>query len=82
MCKKELKANKSGKDLVDYAIIKGADIDRINGSHVIVKTPHGMCVVPVHGNQQLGKGIWCKVIKTFIAIGLGGFVLIYVMQYL
>jgi len=68
--KLDLNACKSGKDFIRYAEQRGADIRPGKGSHYVVSTSRGQCVVPVHGGDDLGKGLACKIRKTFIAIGL------------
>lgn len=58
-----------GKEFVKQAEKKKAET-RQSGSHVIVKTPMGMAVVPVHPHE-LGTGLRKSLVRTFIAIGLG-----------
>lgn len=67
--KLDLNACKSGKDFIRYAEQRGADIRPGKGSHNVVSTSQGQCVVPVHAGD-LGKGLACKIRKTFVAIGL------------
>jgi len=69
MGKKRLEKCRRGTDFVNYAARKGAEIRNGKGSHHIIKTELGMCVVPVH-NKDLGKGLRTKIFKTFVAIGL------------
>lgn len=38
------------------------------GDHVVVKTDKGWAVFP---DRDMGKGLWCKVVKQIVAIGLG-----------
>ena len=76
MSKKKLNQCRSGKDFIAYADRKGAVIRGGRGSHHIVKTDKGMCIVPVHA-RDLGRGLLAKLIKTFTAIGLGLFLLVW-----
>ena len=76
MGKRRLDQCRSGKDFLKYAERGGAEIRTGKGSHHIVKTDRGMCVVPVHASD-LGKGILSKIVKTFCAIGLGIVVLMW-----
>ncbi len=68
MGKVSLDKCRSGGDFIAYAMKRGAEIRNGKGSHVIVKTQKGMCVVPIH--RELGYGLRMKIIKTFIYIGL------------
>jgi len=69
MAKKRIEACRSGKDFLKFAQRAGADIRNGKGSHCVVRTERGSTVVPVH-NQDLGKGLRSKLIKTFVVIGL------------
>ena len=40
------------------------------GSHRIYHTDKGMVIVPNHA-QDLGRGLWSKIIKACIVLGLG-----------
>jgi predicted RNA binding protein YcfA (HicA-like mRNA interferase family) len=71
---KKLDACRSGNDFVRYARNRGAQVSNGKGSHMKVSTGKGTCVVPVH-NGDLGTGIRCKIIKLFMAIGLGAIVI-------
>lgn len=64
---------KTGKDFVQLA--RKSDQVRMiregKGSHVVIEFKDGTSVsVPVHGNQQLGKGIFNKLLKAFRAAGV------------
>jgi hypothetical protein len=64
---------KTGKDFVQLArkSDKVREIREGKGSHVIIEFEDGTSVsVPVHGNQQLGKGILSKLLKAFRAAGV------------
>ena len=67
------KQPKTGKDFVELAS-KSDKVSRIRegkGSHVIVEFTNGTSVsVPVHANEQLGKGIVHKITKIFKAAGV------------
>ena len=67
---KDLDNCRSGKDFVGYAQRRGAEVRNGRGSHFVVSTERGQCAVPVHPGD-LGKGLRCKIVKTFILIGLG-----------
>lgn len=67
MTKKTLEACRKGKEFVDLSIARGADVRNGCGSHFVVSTPKGQCVIPVH-NGDLGKGLRCKIIKTLALI--------------
>ena len=53
----------SGKDLLK--LLKNCDwtLVRVNGSHHILEKNGKTVVVPVHGNQSLGKGLETKILK-------------------
>jgi len=53
----------SGKDIVRLLQKQGWDLIRINGSHHILCKKDQTVVVPVHGNQSLGKGLEQKILK-------------------
>ena len=67
---KNLDSCRSGKDFLGYAESHGAEVRNGHGSHFVVSTSEGKCVVPVHPGE-LGKGLRCKIIKLFVLIGLG-----------
>ena len=72
------KPPKTGKDFVQLArkSEKVASVKEGKGSHVIVEFENGDSVsIPVHGNQQLGKGILHKITKAFQAAGVIGLLL-------
>ncbi len=78
---KTLQQCKSGKELIAYAKSHGAEIRPGKGSHQIVMHSGKSVPVPVHGNQQLAKGLRLAIIKAFLSMGLGMLVLIYVLQF-
>jgi len=53
----------SGKDLIKLLKSEGWTIVRVNGSHHILAKESKTVVVPVHGNQSLGKGLEQKILK-------------------
>jgi len=53
----------SGKDLIRLLRQHGWEVIRINGSHHILAKDNKTVVVPVHGNQSLGKGLESKILK-------------------
>ena len=73
------KRPKTGKDFVDLArkSKKVAAVKEGKGSHVIVEFKDGNSVsVPVHGNEQLGKGILHKITKAFKSAGVIALILL------
>jgi predicted RNA binding protein YcfA (HicA-like mRNA interferase family) len=78
---KNLNQLRSGKEFVNYAEKKGAKIRQGKGSHTIVEYEGQSFVIPVH-TGDLGKGLRHKIIKWFVAVGLGLFVLICILPYL
>lgn len=68
---------KSGKDFISYAETHGASVRNGRGSHFMVTTERGGVVVPYHASHDLGTGLRHKIVKAFIAIGLGCMFLIY-----
>lgn len=47
----------SGKSLVDELKKNGWRIDRIKGSHYVMKKGDKTVIIPVHGNKDLPKGL-------------------------
>jgi predicted RNA binding protein YcfA (HicA-like mRNA interferase family) len=78
---KNLNQLRSGKEFVNYAEKKGAKIRQGKGSHTIVEYEGQNFVIPVHSGD-LGKGLRHKIIKWFVAVGLGIFVLVCILPYL
>ena len=74
MAKKRIEQYRNGKQFVKHARKQGASLRNGKGSHTIVQTERGSCVVPCHA-KDLGKGIRISIMKTFIKIGLAAFVL-------
>ena len=70
--KNNLSSLRKGNEFINYALSRGATVRQGKGSHVIVKTERGSCVVPVHPGE-LGKGLRIRIIKIFTAIGLAAF---------
>jgi hypothetical protein len=67
------KQPKTGQDFVDLAkkSDKVSNVRTGKGSHVVVEFKDGSSVsVPVHGHEQLGKGILHKITKAFKAAGV------------
>lgn len=70
MAKKSLDQCMTGDDFLKYAKKKPqARIRNGKGSHVIVETDLGSCVLPCHP-RDLGTGLRHAIIKAMIAIGL------------
>jgi predicted RNA binding protein YcfA (HicA-like mRNA interferase family) len=57
------------KKVIKVLVYAGFRIERQRGSHVVLKHPDGrMTVVPVHGGEEIGRGL----LRTIIAeSGLG-----------
>ena len=55
----------SGKEMVKQLQNIGFKIDRINGSHYIMKRGTDIEVIPVHKNQDLKKGLENKIKKRW-----------------
>lgn len=55
----------SGKEFVKKAKKAGWQLERVNGSHHILKHPEksDLLSVPVHGNKDLKKGIYSRLKK-------------------
>lgn len=47
----------SGKKMLKWALKNGWYLERVKGSHHILKKDGKTVVVPVHGNEDLDKGI-------------------------
>jgi len=54
----------TGKELVKLLEQRGWTLDRIQGSHYIMAKQSKTLSVPVHGKQDLGKGILNKLLKA------------------
>ncbi|MCH7858419.1 MAG: type II toxin-antitoxin system HicA family toxin [Candidatus Marinimicrobia bacterium] len=52
-----------GKELVKLLKKNGWQIDRISGSHHIMVKGSRTISVPVHGKQELGKGLTHAILK-------------------
>ena len=79
------KAPKSGKDFVNLArkSDKVKEIREGKGSHVVVKFTNDTSVsVPVHGDRQLKRGIYQKILKIFKAAGVIGLFLLLLLKVL
>lgn len=80
MTKKE---PKSGKDFLRLARSsdKVKEIREGKGSHVVIKFKNNTSVsVPVHGNKQLKKGIYRKILKIFKTAGVIGIFLLLILK--
>lgn len=67
---KNLNQFRKGKEFISHAERKGAKIRPGKGSHTVVEYNGQSFVIPEH-NKDLGTGLRHKIIKWFIAIGLG-----------
>ena len=53
----------TGKDMVELFRSKGWIIDRIHGSHFVMKREGQVEVIPVHSNKDLATGLERKLKK-------------------
>ena len=54
----------TGKELAKIAVKLGFVFDHQTGSHMVFKHPDGRrTVVPVHANEDLGKGLLREILK-------------------
>ncbi|MDR1306300.1 MAG: type II toxin-antitoxin system HicA family toxin [Treponema sp.] len=53
----------SGKDFVKLLKKQGWAVDRITGSHYIMRKGNASLSVPVHGNEDLKPGIFNSLMK-------------------
>ena len=64
----------SGKKLIDFLQSIGFEIVRTNGSHFRLKHSDGrVTTVPIHGNEDLPKGLLRKIIRDDIQLDLDDF---------
>jgi mRNA interferase HicA len=72
MPKKTIQQLKSGKEFVDYAKKQdGVNVRQGKGSHQVIEYKGEQFAVPVHGNEDLSKGLRHSLIKWLIRVGLG-----------
>jgi predicted RNA binding protein YcfA (HicA-like mRNA interferase family) len=53
----------TGKQLLSLLKQNGWEVDRIRGSHHILKKGAGTIAVPVHGNRDIPKGTLNAILK-------------------
>ena len=53
----------SGKELIKKMIKDGWELERINGSHHVMKKGKQTEIIPVHGNQDIPNGLLIKILK-------------------
>lgn len=53
----------SGKELVSLLLKNGWTLDRISGSHYILRKDDQTLSIPVHGNQALKPGLLNAILK-------------------
>jgi len=64
----------SGKELIKVLQKNGFDVIRINGSHHRLKHTDGrVTTVPVHGNDDLPRGLLRKIFREDLKIELAEF---------
>lgn len=71
MSKKKLETLRSGYEFIQYAKTQDCTIRNGHGSHMVVSNDKGSIVIPSH-RSDLGKGLRCKIVKAFVALGLAG----------
>lgn len=54
----------SGKEMLRLYLLKGWEIVRIKGSHYVLRKEKRTQVIPVHGNNDLKKGLEQKLLKA------------------
>lgn len=70
----------TGKGLVNAAVKNGCEVRSGKGSHVVVSNEKGSCVIPVHGNKQLGTGIFRAIVKTLSQMGALGVMVLVILN--
>ncbi len=64
----------SGKELIKFLEFIGFKVIRTKGSHVRMKAEDGrITTVPVHGNQDIPKGLLRKIIREDLELKLEEF---------
>jgi predicted RNA binding protein YcfA (HicA-like mRNA interferase family) len=64
----------SGKDLIKLLQRKGFEVVRISGSHHRLKHPDGrVTTIPIHGNNDLPKGLLRKIIREDLKLEMEEF---------
>jgi len=59
----------TGKELLKILIKQGFTLERIEGSHHILKRPDGQIVtIPVHTGEEIGPGLLIRIIKKELNI--------------
>jgi len=53
----------SGKEMVRRYLQAGWKIDRVKGSHHMLEKNGDRETIPVHGNEDLGKGLEAKLLN-------------------
>jgi predicted RNA binding protein YcfA (HicA-like mRNA interferase family) len=53
----------SGKELIKKMIKDGWVLERINGSHHVMKKGNRTEIIPVHGNKDIPNGLLIKILK-------------------
>ena len=53
----------SGKELMKRMLKDGWVLERINGSHHVMKKGNQTEIVPVHGNKDIPNGLLNKILK-------------------
>lgn len=53
----------SGKELVSLLLKNGWTLDRVSGSHYILRKDDQTLSIPVHGNQALKPGLLNAILK-------------------
>ena len=58
-----MESQMNGPEIVKLLQRKGWKIDRVNGSHFVMKKGNETEVIPVHGKKDLPKGLWESIRK-------------------
>ena len=59
-----LKEGMTGKKIIKLLLKHGWRIDRINGSHHVLKKPgNQLLIVPIHSNRDMKKGLVNSILK-------------------
>ncbi len=53
----------TGREMVELYLANGWTLDRIHGSHFIMKKEGAVEVIPIHGSKDLAKGLEVKLKK-------------------
>ena len=67
-----------GRDLILFLQSIGFEIIRTKGSHVRMRCPDGrVTTIPIHGNEDIPKGLLRKIIREDLELTLDEFCILY-----